>query len=49
MLRLHVASKLNEITFFGDHMKSDLLPTGIMSETPTIKQQLTFNQVLLIL
>ena len=43
MLRLYVASKSNEITLFGPYMKSDLLPTGIMLETPTIKQQLTFN------
>ena len=32
MLRLHVASTSNEITLVGDHMKSDLLPTGIMPE-----------------
>ena len=49
MLRLHVASTSNEITLFGPHMKSDLLPTGIMLETPTIKQRLTLNYVLLIL
>ena len=28
MLRLHVASTSNEITLFGNHMKSDLLPTA---------------------
>ena len=32
MLRLHVVSTSNEITLVSDHMKSDLLPTGIMSE-----------------
>ena len=32
MLRLHVASTTNAITLVGDHMKSDLLPKGIMSE-----------------
>ena len=31
MFRLYVASTSNEITFAGDHMKSDLFPTGIMS------------------
>ena len=32
MLQLHVASTSNEITLIGNHMKSDLLPTGIMPE-----------------
>ena len=31
MLR-HVASTSNEITLVDDHMKSDLLPTGILPE-----------------
>ena len=43
MLLLQVVSKSNEITLFGDRMKSDLLLTGIMSETPTIEQRLTIN------
>ena len=32
ILRLRLASRANEITLVGDHMKSDLLPTGTMRE-----------------
>ena len=32
MLRLHVASELNEITLVGDHTKSGIYPMGIMPE-----------------
>ena len=32
LLQLHFVSTSNEITLVGDHMKSDLLPTGIFSE-----------------
>ena len=38
-----------KITLFGDHIKSDLLLSSIMSETPTIKQRLTFSYVVRIM
>ena len=32
MLQLHAVLTSNDITMVGDHMKIDLLTTGIMSE-----------------